>query len=80
MTQLLGEAFSDNVDRLVKIMAMILAMEIRPAQCEVDFHDKSMLGRSRTVVPKGHVCTDQIQPEMLKTFDLLSDISMNRGG
>ena len=58
-------------------MPVVLAVQIRPAQREMDFDDKSVLRRSRTVMPERDVRPDQIQPEVFKALDFLSHIRMD---
>ena len=76
MAQLLGEAVGHDVDRLVKIMAVVLGMNIRPWQREVHLDHKGMLECAFVVVPQRHVRSDQVQSKMFQTFDLLGHVSV----
>lgn len=78
MAELLGEAVVDQINRLVEIVAMVLGVNVRPGQSEVDFDDEGVLEGAFVVVPECDVGADQIQPEMLEAFNFLGDIGMNR--
>jgi len=79
MAQLLRQTLRHNVDGLVKIVAVIFPVDIRPSQSKMHFDHKGMLECSFIVVPKGHMRTDQIQPKVFQTLDLLGDIGMDGG-
>ena len=77
MAQLFRQAFGHDVDGLVEFVTVVLGMEVGSAQGEMDFDHESMFEGAFIIVPKGDVGTDQIQSEVFKAFDLLSDIRMN---
>jgi len=58
VTQLFRKALGNDIDRLIKIMTVVLGMEIGPAQGQMDFDDEGVLGRPRAVMPKSDVCPD----------------------
>jgi hypothetical protein len=76
MAELFGKALGNDVNRLIEIVAMILGVKIRPAQGEMNFDNKGVLGCLRAVMPNRDVRPDQIQSKVLKALNFLGNVRM----
>ena len=77
MAQLLGQPVRDDIDGLVKLMAMVFRVNIGPRQRQVDLDDEGVFERPFVVVPKGDVRADEVQAKMFQAFDFLGHIAMD---
>lgn len=77
MAQLLGEAIRHHIQRLVERVPVVLGVNIRPSQSQVNFDHKGVLERALVIVPQGNVSADQVQSKMFQTFDFLRHIGMD---
>ena len=59
VAELLGQAGADEVDGLIKVVAMIFGMDIRAGNGEMDLDHESVLGAFGFVVVDGDVGADR---------------------
>ena len=68
MAQLFRQFLGDQIDGRVELMTVILRVQVRPGEGEVDLDDKRMLGFA-FIMPDGHVGPDDFAIEVLQVAE-----------